>query len=45
MYDLARLFGKELGYALGLIFLPFIFLPLLAFGDATYQGPPAPNLG
>ena len=45
MYDLAKLFGKELGYALGLIFLPFIFLPLLAFGDATYQGPPAPNLG
>ena len=45
VFDLAKLFGKEIGYALGLIFLPFVFLPMLAFGSATYQGPPAPQLG
>jgi len=31
-------FGKGGGYVLGLIFLPFIFYPMLAFGDAQYQG-------
>lgn len=36
--DLARVFGKGTGFGLGLIFLPFIFLPLLAFGEATYLG-------
>jgi hypothetical protein len=40
-YDLARSFGKGLGYMLGLVFLPIIFFPMLAFGDATYQGPAA----
>jgi Family of unknown function (DUF5684) len=37
--DLAQLFGKGVGYTIGLIFLPFIFLPMLAFGSAQYQGP------
>jgi hypothetical protein len=32
-------FGKDSGFTLGLIFLGFIFIPILAFGDATYQGP------
>lgn len=37
---LARAFGKGGGYAVGLIFLPVIFLPMLAFGrSAVYQGP------
>ena len=36
---LARVFGKGGGYAAGLIFLSFIFLPMLAFGGAQYQGP------
>lgn len=35
---LAQSFGKGTGFAIGLIFLPFIFLPILAFGDAQYQG-------
>jgi len=35
---LANRFGKGGGYVLGLIFLPFIFYPMLAFGDAQYQG-------
>lgn len=34
-----KLFGKGIGYTLGLIFLPFIFFPMLAFGSAQYQGP------
>jgi hypothetical protein len=31
---LARNFGKGLGFACGLFFLPFVFLPILAFGSA-----------
>jgi len=37
--DLAKAFGKELGYGLGLAFLSFIFYPLLGFSDAQYRGP------
>ncbi len=37
--ELSKLFGKGVGYTIGLIFLPFIFLPVLAFGSAEYQGP------
>ena len=37
--DLAKSFGKSKGFGLGLIFLGFIFYPMLAFGDARYQGP------
>ena len=36
--DLAKNFGKSTGFAIGLIFLPFVFFPMLAFGDARYQG-------
>jgi uncharacterized protein DUF5684 len=35
--DLARAFGKSTGYAVGLILLPFVFYPMLAFGSATYD--------
>jgi len=35
--DIAKNFGKEIGFALGLIFLPFIFCPILGFGDAQYR--------
>jgi hypothetical protein len=38
---LAKSFGKGAGYGVGLVFLPFIFFPILGFGDATYQGPSA----
>jgi len=34
-------FGKGGGFAVGLIFLPFIFYPILGFGDAQYS-PPIP---
>ncbi len=36
---LAKAFGKGGGFAAGLIFLPVIFLPILAFGSAQYIGP------
>jgi Family of unknown function (DUF5684) len=39
--DLAKSFGKSAGFAIGLIFLSFIFAPILGFGSATYQGPAA----
>jgi hypothetical protein len=40
---MAGAFGKGTGFGLGLAFLSFIFLPILAFGDARYQGGlPAP---
>ncbi len=37
--DLARVFGKSEGYGIGLAFLPFVFYPMLGFGDARYVGP------
>ena len=37
--ELSKLFGKGVGYTVGIMFLPFIFLPMLAFGSAEYQGP------
>jgi hypothetical protein len=36
-YALAQAFGKGIGFTIGIIILPFIFLPLLAFGDSKYQ--------
>lgn len=39
--DVAKSFGQGIGFALGLLFLPFVFWPILAFGDARYQGPAA----
>jgi hypothetical protein len=40
-FDLAKAFGKGAGFGLGLLFLGFIFYPVLAFGKAIYVGPPA----
>ena len=36
---MARSFGKSTGFAVGLILLSFIFIPILAFGDDEYIGP------
>ncbi len=36
---LSKSFGKGVGFTLGLLFLPIIFYPILAFGSAEYQGP------
>lgn len=35
---LGKKFGKETGFTIGLIFLPFIFWPILGFGSAQYEG-------
>jgi Family of unknown function (DUF5684) len=37
--DLAKSFGKGGGFAVGLILLGIIFVPILGFGSATYRGP------
>ena len=37
--DLAKSFGKGIGFGIGLILLPIIFCPILGFGSAQYQGP------
>ena len=34
--ELSKAFGKGTGFTVGLIFLPFIFYPILGFGDAKY---------
>jgi hypothetical protein len=39
MINLAKSFGKGTGFGLGLLFLGVVFFPILAFGDARYQGP------
>ena len=35
--DIARNFGKGIGFAIGMILLGFVFIPLLGFGDAEYN--------
>ena len=39
--DLAKSFGKGVGFGIGLILLSVIFFPILGFGSAQYQGPTA----
>lgn len=36
-HRLSKAFGKGVGFTFGLLFLAFIFIPILAFGDAQYQ--------
>ena len=36
--DLAKAFGKGAGFGVGIVFLPVIFYPILAFGSAQYEG-------
>lgn len=37
-YNLAKAFGKDGGYAVGIFFLPVIFYMILAFGKSEYVG-------
>ncbi len=37
----AARFGKGTGFAIGMVLMPFLFYPLLAFGDARYGNVPA----
>ena len=36
-FQVAKLFGKNLIFSIGLLFLPIVFFPLLAFGKSEYQ--------
>ena len=36
-FDLAKKFGKGIGFGLGLLFLGPIFYPILGFGSAEYE--------
>ena len=40
---LSKSFGKSEGFTIGLLFLPFIFYPILGLGSATYTGPAGSN--
>ena len=35
---LAQVFGKGVGFAIGILLLPFVFMPMLGFGSAQYKG-------
>ncbi|MDO5753938.1 DUF5684 domain-containing protein [Arthrobacter sp.] len=37
--DLAKSFGKDVAYTVGLIFVPVVFAAILSYGDARYLGP------
>ena len=37
--DMAKSFGKGVLFTIGLIFLPFIFYPILGFDKSTYTAP------
>jgi hypothetical protein len=36
--DMAKSFGKGVGFGIGIALLGIIFLPILGFGSAQYQG-------
>lgn len=38
VYKLGQNFGKSTGFIIGMILLPIIFMPLLAFGDSAFIG-------
>jgi hypothetical protein len=38
-FDIAKRFGKHALFGLGLLVLPFVFYPILAFGKAQYRAP------
>ncbi len=42
--DIAKSFGKGVGFGIGLILLPVIFFPILGFGSAQYQGGATPTM-
>jgi uncharacterized membrane protein YhaH (DUF805 family) len=35
-FDMAKRFGKGIGFGFGLLFLSFIFYPIIAFDDSVY---------
>lgn len=43
--DIAKSFGKDTLFGIGMLLLPIVFYPVLAFGDARYHGPSALSQG
>ncbi|SEE96798.1 hypothetical protein SAMN04489740_3397 [Arthrobacter alpinus] len=37
--DIAKSFGKDAAFTVGLVFLPVVFAAILSYGDARYLGP------
>ncbi len=42
-YHLSKRFGFDIPFTIGLVLLPFIFLPILALGSAVYTPPEKTN--
>lgn len=42
---MVKSFGKSEGYTVGCLLLPFVFVPILAFGDSEYIGPAGQGSG
>jgi len=38
VFEMAMVFDKSTAFGIGLLFLPVIFVPILALGDAIYLG-------
>ena len=38
MLDLAKAYGKESGFAVGMVILPMVFFPIIGFDSSVYQG-------
>jgi uncharacterized membrane protein YhaH (DUF805 family) len=43
MIEIAKNFGKDTGFGIGLALLGFVFWPILGFGDAQYIGAEKPE--
>jgi hypothetical protein len=39
LHGVSTSFGKSAGFTVGLVLLPIVFFPMLAFGSATYTPP------
>jgi hypothetical protein len=39
LFRMSKVFGHGTGFGFGLLFLSFIFLPILAFDESKYLGP------
>jgi hypothetical protein len=44
-FDLAKSFGRGMGFGVGLLLLGPVFAPILALGSAEYEGPAATEGG
>jgi hypothetical protein len=42
---LSKSFGQSEGFTIGLVLLPYIFIPILGFGNYRYLGPSAAEAG